>query len=636
MALEEKLREQLTCPVCLEIFRNPKVLSCLHEACANCLAKCVKVNNEGQQRVEYVDCPICRASTNLPEKGVFQLTNAFNSNQLIDVYNSREGSNNVKEEKGALASSSFSKQACSVHPDQFLDFWCKQCEEVICSHCDLEGEKHYRHSRSLVSKEYKQYSEEITDILEPLEKQSISIEDALKTVGESAKELHITHKAVVQSLEDTSRLLCDMVRATTTDYIENIDELVEIHSKKVNAQKESLQLSHEQRQQFIGAIKGKLQDEDQAIIVSQMTDTKCKAKSLEEDLQPSSLNSYMEAYARGKFDIDQFRRALRNSMSVYLTDVCPSKCVVDLETCNARVGSSTKLFLKAFTAHGNPSMMPSRNIMCTVARENERLRGLPMEVCLERSYPDMFMYSATLNFNCKGQHVLILKVEDEHVPRSPFTFHVRPSRKQLKLSYIDEIHTETIFNRMAVLYDGRIVISTTTSLRVFDQCGKLVKHIDGWTFSAIKPSCELLAVDQTTKSVFEIDISNEKKTECIFSRIYQDNKENITDIAKMRCNIYVLYCIHYKSVSWNQPKQFCIRTFSQNRCTTQTYKGPSFGEVGSGREQLNSATYITADDDNLQLYVADKENHRIQVYDNGCTNLASKETIMAVYLFLVQ
>ena len=40
------------------------------------------------------------------------------------------------------------------------------------------------------------------------------------------------------------------------------------------------------------------------------------------------------------------------------------------------------------------------------------------------------------------------------------------------------------------------------------------------------------------------------------------------------------------------------------------HEGPSFGEVGSGREQLNSVIYyITTDEDNLQLCVADKENH---------------------------
>ena len=58
-AAPEKVNEQLTCAVCMEQFKEPKVLPCLHTYCKQCLEKLVKK----QEADHVITCPECRQDT---------------------------------------------------------------------------------------------------------------------------------------------------------------------------------------------------------------------------------------------------------------------------------------------------------------------------------------------------------------------------------------------------------------------------------------------------------------------------------------------------------------------------------------------------------------------------------------------
>ena len=80
--LEQKLEKILECPICLEQFKNPKMLPCQHSFCMeDCMEKLPK-NKHGKQL--HILCPICRKENYIPKNG---FPNNYVLQSLLDIQN---------------------------------------------------------------------------------------------------------------------------------------------------------------------------------------------------------------------------------------------------------------------------------------------------------------------------------------------------------------------------------------------------------------------------------------------------------------------------------------------------------------------------------------------------------------------
>ncbi len=114
--------EELSCPVCCEIFKNPIILSCSHSICKECLQQFWKTRNTQE-------CPVCRTrSTKQEPLCNLALKNLCDS--LIKERNERR--------------SSGSEEICSLHSEK-LKLFCLEDKQPVCLVC-RDSEKHVNHT----------------------------------------------------------------------------------------------------------------------------------------------------------------------------------------------------------------------------------------------------------------------------------------------------------------------------------------------------------------------------------------------------------------------------------------------------------------------------------------------------------
>jgi len=219
MAAKEvkKTTTNLTCPICYQLFKNPKYLPCYHSYCEECLEKMVVQSK--------ITCPECRQEAVVPVGGVKELANNFFINRMVDelvLQRKVEGEEEVKcdecDEDEPVVSycpecnmflchvcNDFHKcskrfcghgvvlltelrtnkdvplQAktvaaiCKEHDIELL-FYCETCEQLVCMYCTVKD--HNGHNHDTVKKMAGKHRQELKEIIAPVEEMITSLSEA--------------------------------------------------------------------------------------------------------------------------------------------------------------------------------------------------------------------------------------------------------------------------------------------------------------------------------------------------------------------------------------------------------------------------------------------------------------------------
>ncbi|KAJ8357678.1 hypothetical protein SKAU_G00204720 [Synaphobranchus kaupii] len=238
------LEEELSCPVCTDIFRDPVVLRCSHSFCKACLQQYWEL--KGSQ-----ECPVCRkrSSRNNPPLN-------------LSLRNTCEAFLKERSQRAKAGSEVF----CSLHSEK-LKLFCLEDQIPVCLVCQT-SKKHENHKVRPVQEAAEEYKEKVRTALAPLQ-EKLKAFNKVKLICDQTAE-HIksqaqhTERQIKMEFEKLQQFLKDEEAARITVLREEEEQKSQMMKVKIEKMTEEISSLSEQ----IRAIEQELGAEDISFLQS--------------------------------------------------------------------------------------------------------------------------------------------------------------------------------------------------------------------------------------------------------------------------------------------------------------------------------------------------------------------------------
>uniref|UniRef100_A0A1X7STP7 RING-type domain-containing protein n=1 Tax=Amphimedon queenslandica TaxID=400682 RepID=A0A1X7STP7_AMPQE len=231
--LRHKMEEQLTCPVCLDDYTNPKTLPCLHSFCQECLER---LPLDKKNETYYLSCPNCRQHAELPKDGVGAFPVAFHLNNLKEM----QGLLNNRSSKVHIPAFNPPEVTCDDH-GKSLELFCETCDTGICVTCQFGDHKHHKYE--LITEKYDQHCEKLKECLLPVERRKAALKKILSAITEREGEIRERGEGVLAEIHGMVEDMINVLRRSERKLTEQAKRVIDSRLKVLSEQKESTKKS---------------------------------------------------------------------------------------------------------------------------------------------------------------------------------------------------------------------------------------------------------------------------------------------------------------------------------------------------------------------------------------------------------
>ena len=640
--LEEGLEDEITCPVCQEHFRDPKIFPCLHYYCKECVRQLAL--RAGSSRP--FACPECRRGTVLPQNDPDQLPTAFFVNRMKELRTKMEKAQGKMEAVCEMCSRAravaFCRQCtdficndcarmhgvmkvfsghkvvtlqelkeggakaiplkeappsmCKDHDEQ-LKIYCFDCNHLICRDCVLYD--HAGHKSEFVKKSAPRYKRTLKESLVPLAKIQTNLSAATKEVEKVEREVSGQHKAVAGTIEQSFKQLYEILHKREKQLLDRASELKQQKLDNLGAQKKGFALATSEIQGLVEFVERSVEnatDEEfmslQQHIQEQIQEQCAKHERI--NLIPAEVVNVgvRVACAEGISDLCQ-----KNSEVIFLR-VDPTKCTAEgAGTKVAEVSKSAQFTVR--TVYQNSQLCREQQVVKAELKSVVNDSVIRAKVISKGTG----VYEVTYTPEVRGRYTLIVKVNGTQIASSPFQVFakIHPTQLGEPVRVVEGVRSPW---GIALNSKQQLVVAEWDGKKVtmFDREGKKVQ-----TITCEKLSCpngvavdkdDNIYVSDSNCSLFKF--SKEGKLMKVVGREGTQPGEfkDLSMIKVINDKLYV-----------------CDR--GNNRfqiLNTELEYVNSFGCHGDGDGQFNYPNDI-AQDRAGNLYVTDSNNNRVQVFD---------------------
>ena len=287
----EKVRQEVTCAICLELLDDPKSMPCLHTYCKKCLMEALTKRPHDPDLPRdrpAINCPLCRAEVALSDQGIEALPSNFSATRLVETVQLQDKLEQNKtplcdgcKKNDAVAScgdcggfflcanciavhknvpstkkhtlmtlkdfstpkasvaSVKSSPFCQKHSDELLKLYCQDCEVLVCRDCVLVT--HKTHNYSFVDDVIEDERQQLKNVtLQELDKILTSTNEAINGVEQVQAKVLLHNDQHITQLNKTFQEITDMAKKHKEIVLGKINQITKDDLSPLQKQQDDL------------------------------------------------------------------------------------------------------------------------------------------------------------------------------------------------------------------------------------------------------------------------------------------------------------------------------------------------------------------------------------------------------------
>uniref|UniRef100_A0A1X7UVA7 RING-type domain-containing protein n=1 Tax=Amphimedon queenslandica TaxID=400682 RepID=A0A1X7UVA7_AMPQE len=454
--LRLKLEEQLTCPVCLDHYTNPKTLPCLHSFCEHCLEG-LPLDNKNETC--YVSCPTCRHCTELPEEGAGAFPVAYHLNNLKEMYSLTKKTADLSNPQEAT---------CSDHGKP-LELFCETCDTVICVTCQVRNHKH--HEYDLITDSYTKQCQKLREFLSPVEGKKEALKKVLSALAEREGEIRERGERVLEEIHEMVEEMIAVLRQSERKLTEQAKRVTDDKLKVLSEQMKSAEMSLSVLKDVEDYVKQSLKTGSPQQVL------RSKKQMMERMSEVTGGINVEELHPKdkGDFVLSKDIKSLH-----HIGDIISG--VTALQQCRVKkidhIISKAALFSLSMEAPDSCLLcVPLSSLRCSLVPVGKGHK--PIDTTVTTTSTDPGVYRIQCNPSTRGTHTVKVHVYDIHLEDTSLFIPFNPY-----LDNITRVRTITEFKYpwgVAVSDDNYVIITEFCGhcVTILDREGKKVKSLGG-------------------------------------------------------------------------------------------------------------------------------------------------------------
>ena len=573
----QKIQEQVTCGICLDSYKQPKLLKCFHVYCEQCLQGLVR-GGAG------LPCPQCRKVTPLPVGRVSDLQGAFHHNALLDIYKTLKNSGD----------------RCPKHPEKEAEFFCETCNQLLCSRCLLPN--HRNHQYDLVIELFSKHEKVIVDSLKPMKEQIATLEGAVKSVDTQCAAVIEQKTAVVAEIHTVMAHLRRVLEARETELVSQAEQTAQQKLKSLTAQRDGFELRLGQLKSCHDFVEESRRTCSQGEIIGMKSPLVKQINELTGSFKPETLALAEQADVRFGYSLPELVKTCQQFGKVYCPPVCPEKCQASGKGIKVALrGKTVTVSVEALDREGEAYLWPIESLRCELVASDgsSRVRGT-VKRRNDNRYDISYQPQAT------GEHQLHILIEEQPILNSPFTVTVLPNLTA-PANIIGDLSRPW---GIAVREGGQMVVAEwighcvsvitgNGEKKSFGTRGSAPGQLNSPRSVAIDAGGNILVADSDNHRIHQLS-STGKHLRTVGehgSGPLEFQHPGGIAVHPQTHKVYIADCGNHR-----------IQVLKSNLTHSS-----SFGRKGSNNGEFNQPYDLSTDSDG-NVYVADRNSYRIQVF----------------------